>query len=241
MESTPERKLPNGNRHSAGNEEKRAANAHRYLVAQICCILTPDDEEYETMNLIELQKKSSAELRDIYNGLAERHVKRFADRVEAEKRTAVALQEAGQWEGDLPDNKSKAAAAKSKPAKTAPAKPGKAAKSAPAAKPAAKPAKAEKPAKEAKPKATKAPRQPVANRGAPRGNPTYKVLNPDAKMNAGSARTKVFNYVAEKGKGKTGIDRESIENFFVNDETVNVKSSLDYLVKVEILEVVKEG
>lgn len=183
-------------------------------------ILMLDQEEAEAMNLIELQKLSSAELRDMYNKYADRAIKRFADRVEAEKRTAQQLRDAGKWEGDMPNGKSagKAGKAGKAPAggKAAP-KAGKAGKS-----------------------AGKAPRQPVAGRGAPRTNPSYRVLNAEARMNAGSARTKVFLFIQDNAKGKAGIDRETIENHFVNDETVNVKSSLDYLCKVEILELIAE-
>jgi len=235
MANTPEARMPEPRQQSG---LQGALKARRDDFTRAGIILMLSEEEAEAMNLIELQKLSSAELRDMYNKLADRQVKRFADRVEAEKRTAQQLRDAGQWEGAMPDGKQKAAATKSGSNKTvsAPAKAGKGAKSAGKATPA--PKAAGKPEK-VKSAGAKAPRQPVAGRGAPRTNPSYRVIKTDAKMNSGSARTKVFLFVQEKGKGKNGIDRESIENHFVDDETVNVKSSLDYLVKVEILELVE--
>lgn len=222
MDDIPETVLPAGRQQSG---LQGALKARRDDFTRAGIILMLDNEEAEAMNLIELQKLSSAELRDLYNKYADRSIKRFADRVEAEKRTAQRLQEAGEWQGQLPDGKPAKAGKAGKGAKSA-------GKATPAPKAAGKPEKAKR-------AGAKAPRQPVAGRGAPRTNPSYRVLNADAKMNSGSARTKVFAFVQEKGKGKNGIDRESIENHFVNDEAVNVKSSLDYLVKVEILGLVE--
>lgn len=221
MDDIPEAKLPAARQTFGGMTAALKGRAKDFLWASIILILS--DEECEQMNLIELQSKSTAELRDIYNGLASKQIKRFAERVEAEKRTAQQLIDAGKWEGPLPG----AAKAGGKAAKKAAAK---------AAPKAGKPTPAPTPAK-----AAKAPRQPKTGVGAPKANHSYRVLNGDAKMNAASARTKVFTFVRDNGgKLKAGVDRETIENHFVDDETVNVKASLDYLVKVEILSVVKD-
>lgn len=224
-----------GSRHS-GMQDALKANQDNFLRAAICNMLTPIDEEYE-MNLIDLQKMSSAELRDLYNRLADRQVKRFESRVEAERRTAQRLQEAGQWEGELPGTPQAGKAKKPGKAADKPAKP---------ARKAAGAADKETPAQGTggKPEGRrqgggKPPRQPVAGRG-PKSNPSYRILKTDARMNSASARSKVFQFIQSSTKGKGAIDRETIENHFMNDETVNVKSSLDYLVKVEILELVSE-
>lgn len=189
------------------------------------------------MNIQELRSKSAVEIRDIYNSMAERHVKRFADRVEAERRTAQLLQENGNWEGDLPNGKAAAApkapsgkkgkgtsAPAPAPAPAAAGKGGKAAKS--VAKTAAKPA--------AKAAASKKPNtRVIPPRGAPRSNLLYFSVKHDKRMNEGSARTIVFKFI--ESKGAAGIDREAIENNFVDNEDINVKASLDYLVKFGML------
>lgn len=219
MGLTPSTTLP-ADRQFGGMTGALKSRAKDFLWCSILLLL--NEQEADDMNLIELKTKSTAELRDLYNSLVDKQIKRFAERVEAEKRTAIVLQEAGKWEGPLPDGKNNAKGKKPDAAKPTGKAASKAAKSEPVA------------------KAAKAPRQPRTPMGAPKANHSYTVLNGEAKMNAASARTKVFQFVAENGTTKKGIDRESIENHFVNDETVNVKASLDYLVKVEILAVVAE-
>jgi hypothetical protein len=210
-------------------------NQRQYDIAGII-LLTKEDQ---AMNLEELRSKSSAEIRDIYNGLVDKQIKRFADRVDAERRTAERLAEAGKWDGPLPGSKG-AKAAKKAPAaaKSAPKGKGKASP-APAPKAAAEAGgKAGKPAKGTKQKAVrvaKAPAKakPVDKVGAPRTNLLYIATRTERRMNEGSARTKVYNFITVAGA--KGIDREALENHFMNDETVNVKASLDYLVKMDML------
>jgi hypothetical protein len=231
---------------TSGMREALKARAHHFLVAGIFLLTTGTEEE--NMNLEELRGKSSAELRDIYNGLVDNQVKRFADRVTAEQRTAVALQENGLWSGPLPSNKKgdpgakpetgasrlrnkiaakKAANAPEKPAKAKPEPKAPAKKSAAKKTPAAKPEKAPKPATgEGK------------GAGAPKTNLTYIAQETDKRMHSESARTKVYNFFKEQGK--KGADREAAENAFVDDENISVKSAIDYLLKMGML-VVKEG
>jgi hypothetical protein len=248
--------LPGASPQRSGNLSTRLReNKREYDIAGI--INLTSDQESEHMNLDELRTKSSAEIRDIYNGLVDKQIKRFADRVDAERRTAERLKEAGQWEGDMPSNVKVAAAKKSTktakatepaPAAATPAAKakgkgsaapkaatksgaGKATKKA-AAKTPAKAAPAPKAAKAAK-TAGKAPAKAKDSVGAPRTNLLYIAVKTDRRMNEGSARTKVYNFIGEYGAN--GCDRESLENQFVDDETINVKASLDYLVKMEML------
>lgn len=72
-------------------------NAAGFLAAAIINISTEEDSL--NMNMTELKSKTSAELRDIYNKLVEKQVKRFKSREEAEKRVVEALKSADQWEG----------------------------------------------------------------------------------------------------------------------------------------------
>lgn len=182
------------------------------------------------MNLEELKSKSTAELRDIYNGMADRQIKRFESRVEAEKRTAERLKEAGKWEGDLPGASGKGAKAKGA-AKGA-------AKHAEKAKGATK-GKAKEPAAAKKSASKKAASGEAKGQGRPSQNHNYKAIDHDRRMNAESARTKVYNALKELGKGrKNGIDRETVENHFANDENLNVKAALDYLVKEGMAEII---
>jgi hypothetical protein len=215
------------------------ARADDFIFAGIILLSTGD--EVNGMNLLQLREKSTMELRDIYNGLAEKSIKRFADRVDAERRTAERLKEAGQWEGDNPDGKTKKKgprvvekAASEPPPTKVNGKAPKAAKPAKQAKQA--PAKAEKKAPAAKaPAASKTPKVKAeskaasgAKRGAPLSNKTYVAVETDRRMHEGSARTKVYNRLKELGD--SGADREALENHFVNDESVNVKASIDYLI-----------
>lgn len=202
-------------RPSTGLQAALKAHEHDFLVAGV--ITQSHDSEGDDMNLVELRKKSTAELRDLYNELVAKNIKRFETRRDAERRTAAALKDAGKWTGQLPDGKAAPApAAKG-------AKGGKATPTAP---------KTDKPAK--------AKRAPGAGRPAAK-NAFYRAKDGKHKMNSGSARTKVFLYVQENGSGKAGIDRESIENHFVNDESINVPASLAYLVKMGIIETVSVG
>lgn len=164
-----------------------------FTIAGIITLTTGKDEE--NMNIKELQGKSLAELRDMYNKLADKTVKRFRNRDDAEKRVAEKLKEAGEWTGKLPGDSGKG---KGKAAKKSAGK--------------------------------KSHTKDIPPRGQPRVNKQYIAVEHNRRMNEGSARTKVYNYVLDEG-GKKGIDRETIENHFINDETINVKSSLDYLVK----------
>lgn len=77
-----------------------------YLIAGILLQLTEDHD----MNIDDLKKLSLAELRDIYNKLTGAKVKRFDDRVAANRTVAEALKAQGQWKGDLPPGKPIAAA-----------------------------------------------------------------------------------------------------------------------------------
>jgi hypothetical protein len=208
-----------------------------FLRAGICNMLTPADKEYEEMNLIELQKKSSAELRDMYNELADRQVKRFASRVEAEKRTADALKESGQWDGALPGAKAgKAPAAKAgkaakKAASAAPAPKGKG-KAAPAAPKAGKSA-----GKAAKKSA--APRENL-HAGRPAANRVFRATDGKGvtyKVRETSQRGKLFAFI--KDAGAKGVDHESCEQQFLDDEDMNVRAHLGILLKVGLIEVVK--
>jgi len=52
-------------------------------------------------------------------------------------------------------------------------------------------------------------------------------------MFEGSARTKIHAFVSEAGT--KDIDREAIEKKFATDESGNVKSALDYLVKMDMM------
>lgn len=201
-------------RADTGLQAALKAREHDFLVAGV--IHQTYDNEGDDMNLVELRKKSTAELRDIYNELVTKNIKRFETRRDAERRTANALKDAGKWNGALPDDKAAPA--------TAP-KGGKDGKATPAAPKADKPAKAK--------------RAPGAGRPAAK-NASYKAKDGKFKMNSGSARTKVFLFVKENA-GKNGIDRESIENHFVNDESINVPASLSYLVKQGIIETVSVG
>jgi hypothetical protein len=217
-----------------------------FLRAGICNMLTPADKEYEEMNLIELQKKSSAELRDMYNELADRQVKRFASRVEAEKRTADALKESGQWDGALPGAKEGKAAAAGSPSL---GKAGKAAKKAAAAAPAPKgkgkdaPA-ASKAGKAAK-KAGKAAKTAAAPRenlhaGRPAANRVFRATDGKGvtyKVRETSQRGKLFAFI--KDAGAKGVDHESCEQQFLDDEDMNVRAHLGILLKVGLIEVVK--
>lgn len=66
-----------------------------------------------------------------------------------------------------------------------------------------------------------------------RFNLTYATRDADRKMIEGSARSRVHAFVA--AAGAKGVDREGIEKQFETDKTVNVKASLDYLVKVGLM------
>lgn len=234
MPTDPNASLPAARQHG-GLTGALKANQLQFQIASI--ILLHDEKEDPEMNIQELRSKSAAEIRDIYNSMADRHVKRFADRVEAERRTAQLLQENGKWEGDLPNGKAAAApkAASGKKGKGAPAP-------APAPAPAAS-GKGGKTAKSATKTTTKpAPKAATAKksntrvippRGAPRSNLLYFSVKHDKRMNEGSARTIVFKFI--ESKGAAGIDREAIENNFVDNEDINVKASLDYLVKFGML------
>jgi hypothetical protein len=212
-----------------------------FLRAGICNMLTPADKEYEEMNLIELQKKSSAELRDLYNELADRQVKRFASRVEAEKRTADALKESGQWDGALPGAKAgeapapKAGKAAKKAASAAPAPKGKG-KAAPAAPKAGK--SAGKSAGKAAKKAA-APRENL-HAGRPAANRVFRATDGKDvtyKVRETSQRGKLFAFI--KAAGAKGVDHESCEQQFLDDEDMNVRAHLGILLKVGLIEVVK--
>jgi hypothetical protein len=233
MDAPP--KSPPAIRQHGGLTGALKANQTGFQIAAI--ILWHNEKEDPEMNIEELRGKSSAEIRDIYNTMAERSIKRFSDRTEAEKRTAILLQEAGQWEGDLPGGPKKANGA----AKAAPAKAGKAkgkAEAAPAAAATGRGKKAtetksEKPAKPEKVAKKAGNTRTIPPRGAPRTNLLYVAQKHTNRMNEGSARTIVYRFV--ETKGANGIDRESIENNFVDNEAINVKASLDYLVKFGML------
>jgi hypothetical protein len=248
MDAPPDRaKLPAVNLSRPGSMmEALKRRANDFLVAGIFLLTTDSDEQ--NMNLEELRSKSSAELRDIYNGLVDKQIKRFADRVEAERRTAVILQESNQWTGPLPSNKKGEAGAKAEPAgsklrekiaakKTAASGAGKTVKAKPEPKGKAKPApKEEKPKKAAAAPAPKVKKEPKPRGvGAPRTNASYIAVETDKKMHSESARTKVYNFFREQGK--KGADREAAEQAFVDDENISVKSAIDYLVKMGMLAV----
>lgn len=72
-------------------------NADGFLAAAIINISTEEDSL--NMNMTGLKSKTSVELRNIYNKLVEKQVKRFKSREDAEKRVAEALKAANQWEG----------------------------------------------------------------------------------------------------------------------------------------------
>jgi len=77
--------------------------------------------------------------------------------------------------------------------------------------------------------AAKSPKSALATRS----NPTYVAKPTDRRMFEGSARTKIHAFVSEAGT--KGIDRAAIEKKFAGDESVNVKSALDYLVKMDMM------
>lgn len=233
-ETQPRKTLPGESpRQMGGMQAALRARKDDFLRASIAIMASEEHEpEIYNMNLEELKSKSTAELRDIYNGMADRQIKRFESRVEAEKRTAERLKEAGKWEGDLPGSGGKSAKGKSAAkgaAKHAEKAKGGKGKGKAAAAPAA-----------AKKGAAKASDGEPKQKGAPKQNYNYKAIDHDRRMNAESARTKVFNALKELAKGrKNGIDRETIENHFAEDETVNVKAALDYLVKQGMAEIIE--
>ena len=213
MKATPENKakLPE-QRQFGGMTGALKARARDFTIASIINITTKE-EELDIMKIEELRSKSAVELRDIYNGLVEKQVKRFKDRVEAEKRTAEALKANGEWEGALPGADGKKAAGNAASKKAAAA--------------------LKETAKAASKKAVSKHTKEVRPRGAPRVNLIYIAIKHDNRMNENSGRTKVYKFILEQGA--KGIDREAIENHFLEDETVNVKSSLDYLVKFSMM------
>ncbi|MFA6231539.1 MAG: hypothetical protein WC617_15400 [Rhodanobacter sp.] len=65
------------------------------------------------------------------------------------------------------------------------------------------------------------------------GNPTYVAKTIDRRIFESSTRTKIHAFVSEAGA--KGVDRAAIEKKFTGDESVNVKSALDYLVKMDMM------
>ena len=179
------------------------------MIAGIAMI-SPTDEG-DDMTLQELQKKSTAELRDMFNDLTKKNLKRFADRTEAERRTAAALDDAKQWTGPLPG------AAKAKGTKPT----GKVTK---AAKPAANVAKL---AKESKAKRAPGAGRPQINARYVPIPETSKNFNPKGlRINPKSARNIVLEFIKSS---KDGATRDQIETKFANNEDLNVTSALGFL------------
>lgn len=96
-----------------------------------------------------------------------------------------------------------------------------------------KPATKKAPAKSAAP-AKKAAKPEVA--ASRRFNLTYVTKESDRRMIEGSARSKVHAFVA--AAGSKGVNRDDIEHHFEDDENINVKSSLDYMVKFGLMDTV---
>jgi hypothetical protein len=66
-----------------------------------------------------------------------------------------------------------------------------------------------------------------------RFNLTYITMGTDRKVREGSGRSKVYDFVA--AAGAKGANRERIEKHFEADGSVNIKASLDYLLKVGMM------
>lgn len=91
--------------------------------------------------------------------------------------------------------------------------------------------------KKAPAKKTTAKKAATPDLAAPRRtNLTYVTKESDRRMIEGSARSKVHAFV--EAAGSKGVNRDDIEHHFENDEHINVKSSLDYLVKFDLMNAV---
>ncbi len=191
--------------------------------------------ENDPMELKDLQAMSVSELKNLYNSLAEKQIKRFESRAKAEERTAQLLREAGKLE-EAKEPKAKAKA-ELKPAK----------KPIEAPEPSPEPAKGKKqgkaPAPDKKPSPASSPEASAAKRGrgAPVKNESYKLIpETDKRFNPGKLRIQPSSargrVLAEMEKLKPGatITRTELEKLF---EGQNVKSALDVLVKVKFIEV----
>lgn len=205
--------------------------------------LTGDKMKYD-----ELAKLSMAQLADLYNKHADKKVKRFESREVGTKRVLDALEMAGiKVEGmksphgiaGYTDKDGAGGpehtASEPEPAKQ-PGRKGKGAKPAPAPAPVAegKPAKAK--GKAAAAPEPKAKESAARGRGAPKKDFNYTALKlkPGVRLNPTSARTLVYNKLDEAGKD--GMTREALEKHFTKaKQDVNVKSALDYLVKMKMV------
>lgn len=183
------------------------------------------------MELKDLQAMSVSELKNLYNSLAEKQIKRFESRAKAEERTAQLLREAGKLE------EAKEPSSKVKPVK----KPIETPETAPEPAKGKKQGKAPAPDREQAPASSPEASAAKRGRGAPVKNESYKLIpESDKRFNPGklriqpsSARGRVLAEMAKLKPGAT-ITRTDLEKLF---EGQNVKSALDVLVKVKFIEV----